>query len=78
MSNSNSVSGVVVLVVIGLAALVGLAILFAYPTMWVVNYLFTAQLLTYVFGVAKISLWQALVLNIFFGFIKGTSTSSSK
>jgi hypothetical protein len=53
--------------VIFLAALLGLGMLMAYPTMWIVNYLFTAQLLTFVFGVAKIGFWQAFVLNMFFG-----------
>jgi hypothetical protein len=63
--------------VILFAFVLGLAMLMAYPTMWTVNYLFAAQLLTIVFGVAKISFWKALVLNVFFG-IAFKSTISSK
>lgn len=63
--------------VILLALALGFAMLLAYPTMWIVNYLFTAQLLTFVFGAAKISFWQAFVLNLFFSFaFKSTSSSS--
>lgn len=41
----------------------GLAALMAYPTMSLVNYLFTPTLLVAVFGMAKIGFWQALCLN---------------
>lgn len=62
-----------------LAAIVlGISMLMAYPTMWIVNYLFTAQLLTFVFGAAKLSFWKALVLNVFFGTAFKSSGSSSK
>jgi hypothetical protein len=64
------------LIILSIAAVIGLAILFAFPTMWIINYLFTAQLLVYVFGVAKISLWQAWVFNIFASLFKSVSTSS--
>lgn len=37
--------------------------LLAYPTMCLVNYLFTPTLLVAVFGMAKIGFWQALCLN---------------
>lgn len=55
----------------------GLAALFAYPTKWVVNYLFSEQFLSFVFGVAHLDFWRALALN----FISGTlfkSSSSTK
>jgi hypothetical protein len=65
-------------VVIALALLFGLALLMAYPTMWSVNYLFSAQLLFFVFGTAKIGFWQAFVLNMFFGIAFNQNSSSSK
>jgi hypothetical protein len=49
-----------------------LCVLGAYPTKWIINYLFAPEFLTTVFGVAQISVVRALVLNLFFGlFIKG-------
>ena len=68
------------LFVISLALVLGLAMLMAYPTMWVMNYLFTAQLLAFVFGAAKITFWQAFFLNMITGvfFRSGGSSSSSK
>lgn len=72
-----------VFAVIGLAILVfalamGLGLLFAYPTMWAVNYLFAPSFLTFVFGTAKIGFWQAVILNFISGWlIKSTNTSSS-
>ena len=64
-------------VVIGVLGLVfGLALLFAFPTMWAVNYLFSASFLTFVFGVAKINFWRALVLNFIVGYLVGSRRSS--
>lgn len=62
----------------GVFALIAiLALIFAFPTMWAVNYLFTAALLTYVFGVPQIGFWQAIVLNFLTGwFFKSYSFSS--
>lgn len=68
----------------GLAMILGFLVLitfvgflFAYPTMWLVNYLFTAQILTLVFGVAKLSVWQAWALNFVSGILfKSTSTKN--
>jgi hypothetical protein len=61
-----------VAVVLGVIVLVfGLALLFAFPTMWAVNYLFSASFLTFVFGVAKINFWRALVLNFIVGYLVG-------
>lgn len=65
------------LFVIVLGGAFALAMLMAYPTMWVVNYLFTAQLLIFVFGVAKIGFWQAFILNTFFSLAFGRQTYSS-
>jgi len=59
--------------VLGFVALLALlCVLGAYPTKWLINYLFAPGLLITVFGVAKISTVQAFFLNLFFGFyIKG-------
>lgn len=63
--------------VIGSAVYLCISMLAAYPTMWIVNYLFAAQLLTLVFGCAKIAFWKAFVLNMFFMVaFKGTALSS--
>ena len=62
----------------GITLLFVLALLFAFPTMWVVNYLFSAQLLIFVFGVEKIGFWTALVLNIFFNIAFKSYSVSSK
>lgn len=55
----------IVALILGVIALVlGLGLLFALPTMWIVNGLFSDKLLTSVFGSPSISIWQAWGLNI--------------
>lgn len=57
----------------------GLGLLFAWPTMVMVNYLFSPVFLTFVFGASKITFWQALVLNVLAGWVfSSRNTSSSK
>jgi hypothetical protein len=70
----------IVLTGLGLVVLLtGLGFLLAYPTMWLVNYLFSATFLTFVFGTAKLSVLQAWVLNIVAGILfKSTNTTTSK
>jgi hypothetical protein len=65
-----------IVVFIGLVAL--LAVLTAYPTKWVVNYLFTPGILTVLFGTAKIGFWQALALNFITGLARGTASATTK
>lgn len=66
-----------VLVFVGSAAFVvlvavGSSILFAYPVMWLWNWLMPA-----IFGIKAITLWQALGLNILSAFLfKGFGSSS--
>lgn len=48
----------------------GLAVIFSYPTMWVVNFLFNHKLLETVFGTERIGFWQAFCLNYFVGLFK--------
>lgn len=65
----------IVAAVIGVTALIFvLALIGAYPTMWVVNYLFTSTVLTTVFGGA-LTFWKAFWLNFLCGWlVKSTCT----
>ena len=55
------------------------ALVLAYPTMWLVNYLFAPSALVAVFGTAAIGFWKAFWLNFFFGVaFKSSASSSSK
>jgi hypothetical protein len=66
-------------IVIFVAVLVAASIISAYPTMWLVNYLFAPSLLLLVFGVAHVGLWKALAINLFSGLlVKSSNSSSSK
>lgn len=56
----------------------GIGLLLAWPTVWLVNYLFTAQLLVFVLGAAKITFWKAFCINALFGSWFKSSSSSSK
>ena len=69
------VIGAVVLVV---AIVGGLSLLAAYPTMWLINYLFAPSALVTVFGTTSIGFWKAFWLNFFFGIAFKSSHSSSK
>ena len=59
-----------------LGALFFFAALGAYPTKWLVNFLFSPAFLLSIFGVAKIGFWQALCLNILTGVFFHSSTNS--
>lgn len=62
-----------------LALIVGLALLFAFPLMWAINYVFASSVLLALFGVPQITFWKTVVLNIITGWLfKGASSSSSK
>ena len=58
------VIGVVMLV---LFAIVGLSFLMAFPTKWLINYIFTDGVRLSLFGVAKIGFWRALAINVLMG-----------
>lgn len=66
------------LFVIFLVVLTFLSVIGAYPTKWLVNYLFTPGLLNSVFGTPSISFWQALALNVLFGLLVKSSNTSKK
>jgi len=55
-----------------------LIVLGAYPTKWLVNYLFTPSILLSVLGTAKIGFWQAAGLNFLTGSVsKGIEAAST-
>ena len=75
MKDFLAIVGMVVLTVL---LITGLGFLFAFPTKWLINILFTPAVLTSV-GVAKISVWQAWGVNILAGLLfKNTSTNDKK
>ena len=58
---------------------VGIALLFAYPTLWLVNYLFTPGTLISLFGIAQLTFWKAFWLNFLCSILfKSSNTSTSK
>jgi hypothetical protein len=62
-----------------IALIVGLALLFAFPLMWLINYVFTSSVLLALFGVPQITFWKTVALSITTGWLfKGNSTSTSK
>jgi hypothetical protein len=61
-----------------MAMVVALAVIMAFPVKWLVNYVFTDAVRLTVFGVAQITVWRALALNILCGFLFKSSSSSSK
>jgi hypothetical protein len=69
------VVGVVVAI---LATVAVIALVMAFPTMWMMNYLLTPHVLLTVFGVSQITFWKALWLNVLIGFFFSAGKSSSK
>ena len=61
------------------ALIVGLALVLAFPIMWLINYTFTTSVLLALFGVPQITFWKTVALSIVTGSLfKGSSSSSSK
>ena len=68
-----------VLTIVGvLLVIVALSLVMAFPTMWVMNYLFTPSLLASVFGVSQLIFWKAFWFNAFCGFLIKSTCSHSK
>ena len=62
-----------------LALVTGLSLLFAFPIMWLWNYLFASQVTMTLFGTAKLAFWKAFWLNFLAGALfKSSSASTSK
>ena len=51
------------LVVFAVVVVFALASLMAFPTKWLVNYIFSPEFRLAAFGVARIGFWRALALN---------------
>ena len=72
MENFIKIVGTVVIVLVTIA---GVAVLGAYPTKWIMNYLFAPALLQSIFGVTKLTLLRAFCLNFIAStLIKGTTS----
>jgi hypothetical protein len=53
-------------------------LIFAFPTKWLINYLFTPSVLRTVLGVAQITFWRSYALTMLSGFlVKGVNTAST-
>jgi hypothetical protein len=64
---------------VGILFVIGIATLGAYPTKWVVNYLFTPGVLIALFGISQLTFWKALALNfIAASLFKGANGRSTK
>ena len=55
--------------VITLAFGVGFGLLFTYPIMWLINYIFTPYALLALFGAAKITFWKTFALSVLSSFL---------
>ena len=62
--------------VVGL--IVGLSLLLAFPTMWLVNYLIAPSALTAVFGISALTFWKAFWLNFLAGILFKSSNTNYK
>lgn len=70
------VVGAIVLVVVIVFVL---ALIMAFPVMWLMNYLFAPSFLTMVFGISQMTLWKAFWFNFFMGLaIRSSCSHSSK
>jgi len=66
-------------IVVGAAMIAGLAIVMAYPTKWIVNYLVSPSALMMVFGAPVLTIWKAIALNFICGSLfKSSSTCNCK
>jgi hypothetical protein len=65
-----------------LAVFVGIvliiAVLVAFPIMWLMNYVFAPSLMLAVFGVGKMTFWRALAFSVLTGFLGTCQTSTEK
>jgi hypothetical protein len=69
---------VIGVIVLGFLAITGLAVVMAYPTKWVINYLLTPSAIQSVFGAPELTVWKALALNFICATLFKVSASNSK
>jgi hypothetical protein len=77
----DKISGIAVFAfaIVGVFALaLGLGLLFAFPVMWLTNYLFAPALLLKVFGVARLTFWKAYWFSVFMSWMVKSSPTSAK
>jgi hypothetical protein len=55
--------------VISWGLIVVVSILFTYPLMWLLNYVFTSEVLLALFGIAKMTFWKTFALGILTGLL---------
>jgi hypothetical protein len=56
----------------------GLGLVFAFPVMWLTNYLFSPRLLLAVFGVSQLTFWKAYAFSVFTSWmVKSSYTNKS-
>jgi hypothetical protein len=55
--------------IIRIALIAAVALLFNYPLMWLMNYVFTPTVLTVLFGVAKMTFWRTYAFGMLTGLI---------
>jgi hypothetical protein len=69
---------VVGVVVVGAFTVAGLSILMAFPTMWMVNYVFTPGVIFSLFGISQLTVVKAWGLNFICGTLFKSTYSQSK
>jgi hypothetical protein len=65
-------------VVIGILLVTGVGLLFAFPIMWLVNYLFTPNVILSIFGVTALTFWKAYWLSLLCSLLFKSVSASSK
>jgi len=65
-------------VLLFLAAIVAICFLAAYPTLWLVNYLITPQVLVAMFGIPALTFWKAFWLNFLCSALFKSSSYNNK
>ena len=65
-------------VVVVLAIVAAIALVMTFPTMWMMNYLFTPHVLLTIFGVSQMTFWKALWLNVLIGYFFSTGRAPQR
>jgi hypothetical protein len=61
------------------AVIFGLGLLFTFPLMWAINFVFTPAVIMALFGVSQITFWKTFVLAVTMGWLfKSSSVSTNK
>ena len=61
-----------------IALIIGIMLLFTFPLMWAMNYVFAPAVLTLVFGASQLTFWKTFVFGCVISMLfKGTSTPTT-